>query len=73
MATVPNDKTKYVFNPFTGNFDVIVKFNPDRIITNTLNAAGQPRMIWNPASNTFIPDGPDVVIDSSGNVVVRGK
>lgn len=70
--SVPNDRTKYVFNPFTGNFDAVVKFNPDRIVTNTLNAAGHPRKIWDPVSSTFIDDGPDVVIDSNGNVVVRG-
>jgi hypothetical protein len=68
----PRDQNKYVFNPFTGNLDAVVKFNPDRIVTNTLNAAGHPRLIWDAASNSFIPDGPDVVVDNNGNVVVVG-
>jgi hypothetical protein len=69
----PNDKTKYVFNPFTGNMDAVTKFNADRIVTNQLNAAGQPRVIWNPATNSYIADGADVVVDNEGNVVVVGK
>lgn len=69
----PKDKDKYVFNPFTGNLDAVVKFNPDRIVTNNLNAAGNPRLIWDAASSSFIPDGPDVVVDNNGNVVVVGK
>lgn len=72
MSSVPNDKTKFVINPFTGNLDAVVKFNSDRIVTNKLNAAGNPRMIWDPVSNSFIPDGPDVVISNAGNVIVRG-
>ncbi len=72
MASVPNDQTKYVFNPFTGKLDAVLKFNPDRIVTNTLNAAGYPRVIYNPESSAFIADGPTVVIDNNGNVVVRG-
>jgi hypothetical protein len=67
-----NDQTKYVFNPFTGELDVVVKFNPDRIVTNALNSAGFPKVTWNPESNSYVPDGPDVVVDLNGDVVVIG-
>lgn len=72
MPSVPNDQTKFIINPFTGQLDAVVKFNPDRIVTNFLNSAGNPRVIYNPESATFIADGPTVVIDNAGNVVVRG-
>jgi hypothetical protein len=69
----PNDKTHVVFNPlYKTGLTPVVKFNPDRIVTSSLNAAGQPRMIWNPATNAFIPDGPDIVVDNNGNVIVVG-
>ena len=67
-----NDQLKYVFNPFTGNLDAVVKFNPDRIVTNQLNSAGFPKVTWNAESSSYVPDGPDVVVDNNGNVVVIG-
>lgn len=69
MST-PRDKDELVLNPVTGELDMVRKFNEDRIVTAKLNAAGQPRKIWDPASNTFIDDGPAVVVDNNGNVVV---
>lgn len=70
---VPNDTIKYLFNPLEGSgLTPSIKFNPDRIVTNTLNSAGYPRVIWNPESSSYVTDGPTVVIDNNGNVVVRG-
>lgn len=70
MASKPRDKIKFLLNPISGMLDMVLKFNEDRIVTNTLNAAGNPRLIYDPVSETFIPDGPDVVINNAGNVVV---
>lgn len=65
----PRDQLKYVFNPITGQLDAVLVFNADRIVTNALNGAGHPRLIWDPVSATFIADGPDIVVDNNGNVV----
>jgi len=67
----PKDQIKYVFNPITGQLDAVLQFNPDRIVTASLNAAGQPRLIWDPVSQSYIEDGATVVVDSEGNVVVN--
>ena len=69
----PNDQTKYVFNPFTGNLDAVVKFNVDRILTTTLNSAGNPKVTWNAETNSYVPDGPDILVDINGNVIVVGN
>ena len=65
---------KFVFNPFTATFDIVdtgsSSTNFDEIVTAELNAAGNPRLIYDPVSRTFIQDGPTVVIDNNGNVVV---
>ena len=66
------DKEELVLNPVTKKLDMVVKFNPDRILTAELNAAGNPRMIWDAVSQSFIADGPDIVVDNKGNVVVKG-
>lgn len=63
------DHDLLVVNPVTGKLDTIRKFNPDRIITAQLNSAGNPRLIYDAVSNTFIEDGATVVIDNNGNVV----
>ena len=69
--SVPQDKQKFLFNPVTGQLDLVLQFNPDRILTASLNSAGQPRLIWDPVSSTFIEDGATVVVDNAGNVVTR--
>jgi hypothetical protein len=66
------DKTKIVLNPITGELDVVLKFNENRIVTHRYNAAGTLNMIFDPASGTFIDMGDQVVVDSDGNVIVVG-
>lgn len=66
------DKTALDFNYLTGKFDLVRKFNPDRIVTNRLNAAGTKRMTYDAASQTHIEDDADIVTDMDGNVVVVG-
>ena len=67
----PTDQIQYVFNPLTGKFDAVKTFNADRIVTAALNAAGSPRVTYDPPSSTFVEDGPAVVVDNAGNVVTR--
>ena len=55
----PKDKIQFVFNPFTGKLDAVKQFNPDRIVTASLNSAGSPRLVWDPVSSTFVEDGAD--------------
>jgi hypothetical protein len=59
----------FLFNPFTGDLTPSLKFNPDSIVTNSLNSAGHPRVIFDPPSNSYVPDGPSIVVDNEGNVV----
>mgnify|MGYP001491142491 CR=1 FL=1 len=66
------DKTGLDFNYMTGKFDLVRKFNPDRIVTNERNAAGTLLMTYDPASGQHIPADPSVVTDEEGNVVVVG-
>jgi hypothetical protein len=68
-----NDKTKYEFNPLTGEFDLVVKFNPDRIITAERNAAGTTNVVYDMASGTYMAMEPQIVTDNNGNVIVVGK
>lgn len=67
----PKDKEVYLFNALTGELDLALAFNPDRIVTASLNSAGGARTTWDATSNSFISDGPAVVIDNNGNVVKR--
>ena len=66
------DKETVLFNPITGKLDMALKFNPDRIVTHELNAAGSQLMTYDVRSNSFIPDSPSIVTDNNGNVVVVG-
>lgn len=66
------DKETILFNPITGKFDMALKFNPDRIVTHEMNAAGSMLMTYDPRSGTFIPQDPLIVTDNNGNVVVVG-
>jgi hypothetical protein len=68
-----NDTIKYLFNVFTGNFSPAIKFNENRIVTSQLNSAGQPKVTWNAATNSYVPDGPDIVVSNEGDVIVVGN
>lgn len=65
----PSDRDELVLNPITGKLDVVRIFNPDRIVTAQRNAAGTIQTTYDRASQTYIDDGPRVVIDNDGNVV----
>jgi hypothetical protein len=67
----PADREELVINPTTGKLDVVRIFDPNRIVTHERNAAGTKLMTWDAASQTFIEDGPDIVIDQYGNVVTN--
>jgi len=73
MSDSPKDREDIVLNALTGKLDVVVKFNPDRILTHQYNAAGNKNMIYDPASNTHIEMDPQIVFDNLGNVVVVGN
>jgi hypothetical protein len=63
------DKEKYVLNPITGELDLVLVFNEDRIITADYNAAGSPFVTYDIYSNSFIMDYDQVVVDEEGNIV----
>ena len=64
------DKEVILFNPLTGNFDLALKFNENRIVTHEYNAAGTLLRTWDSASQSHIDMGFIFVTDNLGNVVV---
>jgi hypothetical protein len=73
-GNTPNDKIKYIYNPLEGTgLTPTAKFNTDRILTTTLNSAGQPKVTWNETTSSYVPDGPDVLVDINGNVLTVGN
>ena len=65
------DQDIAILNPFTGNLDMIRKFNVDRIATHNMNPAGNQRVIYDLNSGMWIPEDPAIVTDDAGNVVVN--
>ena len=63
------DKTIIDFNVFTGEFDLVRSFNPNRIITHMFNQAGNPLKLYDPVTGLYMDLGPMVVTDNAGNVV----
>lgn len=64
------DKDSLILNPITGELDFVRIFNENRIIVSEYNAAGSRRMTYDAFSGTHLDDGPIVVVDNNGNVVV---
>lgn len=71
MSDTPKDKVKYLFNPLTGQFDMVLAFNADRILTAEFNSAGNPNLVYDLITNSWLEDGPVVITDDDGNVVTR--
>ena len=63
------DKLKFELNPITGELDLVKEFNPDRILSHSLNPAGNKIMQYDPISATYFEAGPEIVFDNDGNVV----
>jgi hypothetical protein len=72
MST-PKDKLQYKYNVIEDTFDLVQKFNENRIITCQYGNYG----VWsldNPGHYPeLLPFGPIVVTDNNGNVIVVGK
>lgn len=64
------DKEVFLFNPLTGEFDLSLQFNGDRIVSHQYNSAGTELLVWESSSSSFISMGPLVVFDKKGNVVL---
>jgi len=64
------DKEIFVLNPITGELDLVRAFNENRIIVSEYNLAGSRRMTYDAFSGTHVDDGPIIVVDNNGNVVV---
>jgi len=69
---VVKDKLALEFNPLTGKFDLVSKFNANRIVTHQLNQAGNPLYAYDVQTGTYLLMDPLVVTDDEGNVVVVG-
>lgn len=71
-CNTPKDKEVFLFNPITGQFDMALKFNADRIVTHSLNASGRPLVLFDPVLGVYEDLSHLVVTDKNGNVVVNG-
>lgn len=59
---------KYVFNPFTGQFDTVEA--PRKTVTHTLNSAGHEYYTYDNDDSMYVLDlKPLVVVDNNGDVV----
>ena len=65
----PIDQDVTDFNPLSGQFDNIRNFNPDRILTENLNAAGNPLVNYDPVTSSYQPADEEIIVDDFGNVV----
>ena len=68
MST-PRDREELVFNPVTGNLDTVRIFNPDRIISHSLNPQGNVIMQYDPICGVYYEAGPEIVFSNDGSVV----
>jgi hypothetical protein len=66
----PADREELSLNPITKKLDLVRQFNPDRIVTANRNSAGHKFQTYDVQTNNYLEDGPRVVIDNDGNVVV---
>lgn len=64
------DKEVFLFNPVTGELDLALKFNENRIITHLYNEAGTRLQTYDKNTGLYLDSGPYVVIDINGNVIV---
>jgi len=65
-----HDKQVFEFNPITGNFDLVLQFNENRMVTHSYNAAGNKLLTYDSRSGAEIELGDLTVTDNAGNVVV---
>ena len=65
----PIDQTITDFNPLSGQFDNVTSFNANRILTESLNAAGNPLVNYDPVTARYTPADDEVITDDDGNVV----
>jgi hypothetical protein len=63
LVEKPKDKTKYEFNVFTENLDLVKEINENRIIMSEYKTDGKRRDV--------LEEGFIVVCDNNVNVVVR--
>ena len=64
------DKEIYTFNAIEGTFDIITKFNENRIVTARLLPNGNKRVIHDPITGAYFDEGPGIVTTNDGDVVV---
>ena len=69
ITTQAKDQLATTLNPLTGQLDMVQKFEPNRIITHSLNPAGNPMTNYDPMTSHYFPADDEIVTDSQGNVV----
>ena len=65
------DKDELILNPVTGQLDMVRTFNANRIVTDDLNSAGNPLMVYDMQSGLYVSAGFQIVTDEFGNVILE--
>jgi hypothetical protein len=65
-----HDKEVYLFNAVENTLDLTLRFNENRIVTARNLPNGNKRMIYDPVLDVYYEDGPTVVTNDDGNVIV---
>jgi hypothetical protein len=69
-SNTPKDKEVVLFNVFTSNFDLALKFNENRILTHQYTPYGNPLVAYDPIAAQYFSAIHQVITDNAGNVVV---
>lgn len=64
------DKQELVLNPITGKLDMVQIFNENRVVTHSLNQAGNKLQLLDPLTGVFMEMGDLIVTDNEGNIIV---
>jgi hypothetical protein len=67
--TSAKDKQVFIVNPLTGELEVALSFNADRIVTHEKNAIGNPLLLLDMCFGATQDIAFLIVTDSCGNVV----
>ena len=69
ITTHASDQTIGVVNPLPAPLQLVKNFNPNRIITHSLNPAGNPLTNYDPVNGQYFAADDQIVTDEQGNLV----
>jgi hypothetical protein len=64
------DKEIFLLNHVTGEINIALKFNSDRIVTTDLNLLDRENLIFDAVSQKHVSMGNMIITDDDGNVIL---